>query len=58
MQMAKISSALYNYQINQKLSYVSILTSPTTGGVIAAKTIKIIFPQIFNLIFRIFSLLC
>ncbi|XP_050870737.1 acetyl-coenzyme A carboxylase carboxyl transferase subunit beta, chloroplastic-like [Lathyrus oleraceus] len=33
MQMAKISSALYNYQINQKLFYVAILTSPTTGGV-------------------------
>ncbi|KAI5394125.1 hypothetical protein KIW84_060997, partial [Lathyrus oleraceus] len=31
MQMAKISSALYNYQINQKLFYVAILTSPTTG---------------------------
>src|SRR4029078_4659454 len=27
MQMAKISSALYNYQINQKLFYVPILTS-------------------------------
>nr|YP_010832399.1 acetyl-CoA carboxylase beta subunit [Astragalus pallasii]WFG51836.1 acetyl-CoA carboxylase beta subunit [Astragalus pallasii] len=36
MQMAKISSALYDYQINQKLFYVSILTSPTTGGVIAS----------------------
>nr|YP_010964775.1 acetyl-CoA carboxylase beta subunit [Hedysarum xizangense]WNM89430.1 acetyl-CoA carboxylase beta subunit [Hedysarum xizangense] len=36
MQMAKISSALYNYQINQKLFYVSILTSPTTGGVTAS----------------------
>ncbi|CAN6446899.1 unnamed protein product [Victoria cruziana] len=35
MQMAKISSALYNYQSNKKLLYVSILTSPTTGGVIA-----------------------
>ncbi|CAI8604949.1 unnamed protein product [Vicia faba] len=33
MQMAKISSALYNYQINQKLLYVVIHTSPTTGGV-------------------------
>nr|UCS41124.1 acetyl-CoA carboxylase carboxyltransferase beta subunit [Astragalus tephrodes var. chloridae] len=32
MQMAKISSALYDYQINHKLFYVSILTSPTTGG--------------------------
>nr|YP_009138568.1 acetyl-CoA carboxylase carboxyltransferase beta subunit [Lathyrus japonicus]AIK20762.1 acetyl-CoA carboxylase carboxyltransferase beta subunit [Lathyrus japonicus] len=36
MQMAKISSALYNYQINQKLFYVAILTSPTTGGVTAS----------------------
>ncbi|CAN6482984.1 unnamed protein product [Victoria cruziana] len=36
MQMAKISSALYNYQSNKKLFYVSILTSPTTGGVIAS----------------------
>nr|YP_009967606.1 acetyl-CoA carboxylase beta subunit [Zomicarpella amazonica]QIS89859.1 acetyl-CoA carboxylase beta subunit [Zomicarpella amazonica] len=39
MQMAKISSALYNYQlnkINKKLFYVSILTSPTTGGVTAS----------------------
>ncbi|KAG8498613.1 hypothetical protein CXB51_005203 [Gossypium anomalum] len=33
MQMAKISSALYGYQSNKKLFYVSILTSPTTGGV-------------------------
>ncbi|CAN6454808.1 unnamed protein product [Victoria cruziana] len=32
MQMAKISSTLYNYQSNKKLFYVSILTSPTTGG--------------------------
>nr|QJQ75547.1 acetyl-CoA carboxylase carboxyltransferase beta subunit [Glycyrrhiza asymmetrica] len=36
MQMAKISSALYDYQINQKLFYVSLLTSPTTGGVTAS----------------------
>nr|UWV19153.1 acetyl-CoA carboxylase carboxyltransferase beta subunit [Padbruggea filipes] len=36
MQMAKISSALYDYQINKKLFYVSILTSPTTGGVTAS----------------------
>nr|QVX31088.1 acetyl-CoA carboxylase beta subunit [Sesbania drummondii] len=36
MQMAKISAALYDYQINQKLFYVSILTSPTTGGVTAS----------------------
>jgi len=33
MQMAKIYSALYDYQLNKKLVYVSILTSPTTGGV-------------------------
>nr|YP_010379528.1 acetyl-CoA carboxylase carboxyltransferase beta subunit [Astragalus gypsodes]UCS40592.1 acetyl-CoA carboxylase carboxyltransferase beta subunit [Astragalus gypsodes] len=36
MQMAKISSALYDYQINQKLFFVPILTSPTTGGVTAS----------------------
>nr|YP_010459398.1 acetyl-CoA carboxylase beta subunit [Gymnospermium albertii]UUC02805.1 acetyl-CoA carboxylase beta subunit [Gymnospermium albertii]UUC02892.1 acetyl-CoA carboxylase beta subunit [Gymnospermium albertii] len=36
MQMAKISSASYNYQLNKKLLYVSILTSPTTGGVTAS----------------------
>nr|YP_009527325.1 acetyl-CoA carboxylase carboxyltransferase beta subunit [Ranzania japonica]AYA72699.1 acetyl-CoA carboxylase carboxyltransferase beta subunit [Ranzania japonica] len=36
MQMAKISSASYNYQSNKKLLYVSILTSPTTGGVTAS----------------------
>nr|QHN53679.1 acetyl-CoA carboxylase carboxyltransferase beta subunit [Pipturus arborescens] len=36
MQMAKISSALYNYQSNYKLFYVAILTSPTTGGVTAS----------------------
>lgn len=36
MQMAKISSALSNYQSNKKLFYVSILTSPTTGGVTAS----------------------
>ncbi|RDY14685.1 Acetyl-coenzyme A carboxylase carboxyl transferase subunit beta, chloroplastic, partial [Mucuna pruriens] len=36
MQMAKISSALYYYQTNKKLFYVSILTSPTTGGVMAS----------------------
>nr|YP_009298369.1 acetyl-CoA carboxylase, carboxyl transferase subunit beta [Actinidia polygama]AON77135.1 acetyl-CoA carboxylase, carboxyl transferase subunit beta [Actinidia polygama] len=36
MQMAKISSALFNYQKNKKLFYVSILTSPTTGGVTAS----------------------
>nr|YP_010330936.1 acetyl-CoA carboxylase carboxyltransferase beta subunit [Forsskaolea angustifolia]UNY34241.1 acetyl-CoA carboxylase carboxyltransferase beta subunit [Forsskaolea angustifolia] len=36
MQMAKISSALYDYQSNKKLFYVAILTSPTTGGVTAS----------------------
>jgi len=36
MQMAKISSALYDYQANKRLFYVSILTSPTTGGVTAS----------------------
>nr|YP_010040427.1 acetyl-CoA carboxylase carboxyltransferase beta [Sedum emarginatum]QOZ39808.1 acetyl-CoA carboxylase carboxyltransferase beta [Sedum emarginatum] len=36
MQMAKISSALYDYQLKKKLFYVSILTSPTTGGVTAS----------------------
>nr|YP_010861524.1 acetyl-CoA carboxylase carboxyltransferase beta subunit [Neoveitchia storckii]WGM77570.1 acetyl-CoA carboxylase carboxyltransferase beta subunit [Neoveitchia storckii] len=36
MQMAKISSASYNYQSNKKSFYVSILTSPTTGGVTAS----------------------
>nr|YP_010861353.1 acetyl-CoA carboxylase carboxyltransferase beta subunit [Lytocaryum weddellianum]WGM77399.1 acetyl-CoA carboxylase carboxyltransferase beta subunit [Lytocaryum weddellianum] len=36
MQMAKISSASHNYQSNKKLFYVSILTSPTTGGVTAS----------------------
>nr|YP_010760446.1 acetyl-CoA carboxylase carboxyltransferase beta subunit [Cuscuta nevadensis]WEY30411.1 acetyl-CoA carboxylase carboxyltransferase beta subunit [Cuscuta nevadensis] len=36
MQMAKISAALYNYQLNKRLVYISILTSPTTGGVTAS----------------------
>nr|YP_009535685.1 acetyl-CoA carboxylase carboxyl transferase subunit beta [Apostasia shenzhenica]AYJ83701.1 acetyl-CoA carboxylase carboxyl transferase subunit beta [Apostasia shenzhenica]QGW13119.1 acetyl-CoA carboxylase carboxyl transferase subunit beta [Apostasia shenzhenica] len=36
MQMAKISSALYDYQSNKKLFYISILTSATTGGVTAS----------------------
>ena len=36
MQMAKISSALFDYQSNKKLFYVPILTSPTTGGVTAS----------------------
>ena len=34
--MVKISSALYDYQSNKKLFYVSILTSPTIGGVMAS----------------------
>nr|YP_010166125.1 acetyl-CoA carboxylase carboxyltransferase beta subunit [Rhipsalis teres]QRV60098.1 acetyl-CoA carboxylase carboxyltransferase beta subunit [Rhipsalis teres] len=36
MQMAKISAALHKYQTNLKLFYISILTSPTTGGVTAS----------------------
>nr|YP_010318224.1 acetyl-CoA carboxylase beta subunit [Elephantopus scaber]YP_011035954.1 acetyl-CoA carboxylase beta subunit [Elephantopus mollis]ULC80381.1 acetyl-CoA carboxylase beta subunit [Elephantopus scaber]WRI64315.1 acetyl-CoA carboxylase beta subunit [Elephantopus mollis]WRI64402.1 acetyl-CoA carboxylase beta subunit [Elephantopus mollis] len=36
MQMGKISSALYDYQFNKKLFYVTILTSPTAGGVTAS----------------------
>nr|YP_009319484.1 acetyl-CoA carboxylase beta subunit [Pterogastra divaricata]APA18586.1 acetyl-CoA carboxylase beta subunit [Pterogastra divaricata] len=36
MQMAKISAALYDYQSHKKLFYISILTSPTTGGVTAS----------------------
>jgi acetyl-CoA carboxylase carboxyl transferase beta subunit len=40
MQMAKISSALHdyksNYKSNRNLLYISILTSPTTGGVTAS----------------------
>ncbi|KAL8218429.1 hypothetical protein R6Q57_021802 [Mikania cordata] len=36
MQMAKISSVLYDYQSNKKLFYVPILTSPTTGGLTAS----------------------
>jgi acetyl-CoA carboxylase carboxyl transferase subunit beta len=36
MQMAKISSALYNYQKRANLAYINILTSPTTGGVTAS----------------------
>uniref|UniRef100_UPI0030FF0067 acetyl-CoA carboxylase beta subunit n=1 Tax=Verhuellia lunaria TaxID=447313 RepID=UPI0030FF0067 len=36
MQMAKISSVSYDYQSNKKFFYVSILTSPTTGGVTAS----------------------
>lgn len=36
MQMAKIASALYIHQKEKKLLYISILTSPTTGGVTAS----------------------
>ena len=36
IQMAKISSSLYQFQINQKLFYAAVLTSPTTGGVTAS----------------------
>lgn len=36
MQMAKISAALYNHQCCARLNYISILTSPTTGGVTAS----------------------
>ncbi|KAL0925500.1 hypothetical protein M5K25_003840 [Dendrobium thyrsiflorum] len=36
MQLAKISSTSYDYQSKKKLFYVSILTSPTTGGVTAS----------------------
>nr|UFI07870.1 acetyl-CoA carboxylase carboxyltransferase beta subunit [Arceuthobium pendens] len=36
MQMAKISASLYDFQSYQKLFYISILKSPTTGGVTAS----------------------
>ncbi|KAK9705390.1 hypothetical protein RND81_07G052800 [Saponaria officinalis] len=36
VQMAKISSVLYDYQLTKRLFYVSILRSPTTGGVTAS----------------------
>ena len=36
MQMAKISAALQVYQSHANLLYISILTSPTTGGVTAS----------------------
>nr|AYJ22325.1 acetyl-CoA carboxylase, carboxyl transferase subunit beta [Avrainvillea sp. HV04061] len=36
MQMAKISSALELYQKNTNLLYITIITSPTTGGVTAS----------------------
>nr|QVX27894.1 acetyl-CoA carboxylase carboxyltransferase beta subunit [Passiflora incarnata] len=36
MQMAKISAAIYSYKKNKKSFYISILTTPTTGGVTAS----------------------
>lgn len=36
MQMAKISAALYVHQSCANLLYISVLTSPTTGGVTAS----------------------
>lgn len=36
MQMAKISAALQAHQSNANLLYISVLTSPTTGGVTAS----------------------
>jgi acetyl-CoA carboxylase carboxyl transferase subunit beta len=36
MQMAKISSALHMYQSKARLPYITLLTSPTTGGVTAS----------------------
>lgn len=36
MQMAKISAALQVYQSEAKLLYISVLTSPTTGGITAS----------------------
>nr|YP_009413625.1 acetyl-CoA carboxylase carboxyltransferase beta subunit [Monotropa uniflora]ASN78961.1 acetyl-CoA carboxylase carboxyltransferase beta subunit [Monotropa uniflora] len=36
LQMSKISCALYTYKLNKRLFYVSILASPTTGGVTAS----------------------
>nr|ASN79070.1 acetyl-CoA carboxylase carboxyltransferase beta subunit [Pterospora andromedea] len=36
MQMSKIACALYTYKLDKKLFYISILTSPTTGGVTAS----------------------
>jgi acetyl-CoA carboxylase carboxyl transferase subunit beta len=36
MQMAKISSTLFNFQFHENLFLVSLLTSPTTGGVTAS----------------------
>ncbi|CDP12776.1 unnamed protein product [Coffea canephora] len=48
MLMAKISSALYDYKINKKSFYVSILTSPTTGGVTASFGLKKKECQVFH----------
>nr|YP_009413645.1 acetyl-CoA carboxylase carboxyltransferase beta subunit [Monotropsis odorata]ASN79003.1 acetyl-CoA carboxylase carboxyltransferase beta subunit [Monotropsis odorata] len=36
MQMSKIACTLYTYKLDKKLFYISILTSPTTGGVTAS----------------------
>merc|ERR1712149_83968 len=36
MQMAKISAALHVHQHEANLFYISVLTSPTTGGVTAS----------------------
>ena len=36
MQMAKISGALYRHQVCARLNLITILTSPTTGGVTAS----------------------
>nr|YP_009994315.1 acetyl-CoA carboxylase beta subunit [Cuscuta nitida]QNP08419.1 acetyl-CoA carboxylase beta subunit [Cuscuta nitida] len=36
MQMAKIAAALYDYQSTKRLFFLSILTSPTAGGVTAS----------------------
>jgi acetyl-CoA carboxylase carboxyl transferase subunit beta len=36
MQMAKISAALHVHQSCANLLYISVLTSPTTGGVTAS----------------------
>nr|YP_010974697.1 acetyl-CoA carboxylase beta subunit [Korthalsella rubra]WNR57273.1 acetyl-CoA carboxylase beta subunit [Korthalsella rubra] len=36
IQMAKISASLYDFQSQKQLFYISILTSPTTGGVTAS----------------------
>ncbi|XP_040932128.1 acetyl-coenzyme A carboxylase carboxyl transferase subunit beta, chloroplastic [Gossypium hirsutum] len=49
MQIAKISSALYDYQSNKKLFYVSILTSPTTGDLYLLTSIpRAFYPFLFD----------